>query len=153
MTAVVGIDPGAADTGIVVRSGDNPLAAEIVSRVAGSDDSSYIAEVLAAVAEVVDRYHAVVAVEGVVHPNPHVRITNISGLLGTAAVYGAVLARWPSAIVVPPKGNGKAPLSTYPEALRGPRERVGEGWRRHARSAWDVAGHATRPHLAAGVPA
>lgn len=139
MTAIVGIDPGGAHTGIVARSGAVLLAACVLSRT-GCDESLYITDVLAAITGYVEQFDAGIAIEGIVHPNPHVRIVNVAGLLDTAAVYGAVLGRWPAATIVDPGGNGSAPLSCYPWELRGAGERRGTGWRRHLRSAWDVAG-------------
>jgi hypothetical protein len=141
MTATVGIDPGGAHTGVVVRSGADLLAGCVLSRSA-CDESRYIAEVLDVITGYAEQFGADVAIEGIVHPNPHVRIVNVAGLLDTACVYGAVLGHWPAATIVDPGGNGSAPLSCYPFDLRGAGEQRGTGWRRHLRSAWDVAGAA-----------
>lgn len=142
MHIVVGVDPGGRETGIVARRGSSLVAGTVVARQAQDSDATYIADVL----EAVDSYlnaggSALVAVEGVVHPNPHVRITNIDGLLEAAKVFGAVVGRFPQAAVVEPGGNGSGPLASYPADLVGERETTGTGgWRRHLRSAWDVAG-------------
>jgi len=155
--AVVGVDPGANETGVVARRGGELLAAEIVSR-GRAPDGQYLALVLACVGAMVQLCDAaVVAVEGLVHPRAYrggdLQMVNVSGLLGTAAVYGAVLARWPSAVVVAPAGHGSSPLAAYPQALLGRNERRGTGRRRHARSAWDIAGAAARLGVVSRVPA
>lgn len=87
-----------------------------------------------------------VAVEGVQKPSPfmgksgNVSFTNVNGLLGTAMVFGAVLALLP-ALVVPPGGNGSDPMIAYPLPLRATRGKGAGGDKlRHERSAWDVAG-------------
>lgn len=149
---VIGVDPGGRQTGIVVRYGDNCLAADLVTRdgpeaFPGAD---YLAEVVDAIGGLIvygrDQIcgddtcaPAVVAVEGVVHPSGHVRMINAAGLLGTATVLGAVLAHYPAALVVPPAGNGAGPRSAYPAVLWPPTEKRGTGRCRHLRSAWDIA--------------
>lgn len=153
MTPVVlGVDPGGRQTGLVVRYGSACLAADLVTRdgpetFPGAD---YLAEVVEAIGgllvyasqdlpELAGAGWPLVAVEGVVHPNGHVRMINAAGLLGTATVLGAVLAHFPAALVVPPAGNGAGPRSAYPAALWPPTEKRGAGRCRHLRSAWDIA--------------
>lgn len=144
----VGIDPGGSETGIIARHGDRCLYRSVVTR----DDlqmGDYIAEVISvvvdALAEVdpVDVLEDPVSVEGLTTPNPHIGMTSVRGLLDTAQVLGAVLAHWPTAVVVPPAGNGSAPLAAYPADLRPIRgQGKGRDRLRHCRSAWDIAGAA-----------
>lgn len=149
---IIGVDPGGRQTGLVVRYGDNCLAADLVTRdgpelFPGAD---YLAEVVDAIGglivyasqdlpELADAAPPRIAVEGVVHPSGHVRMINAAGLLGTATVLGAVLAMFPSAFVVAPAGHGAGPRSAYPLKLWPPTEKRGAGKCRHLRSAWDIA--------------
>lgn len=142
-TPVVGVDPGGRQTGVVARCGPQPLFACIVTRADPENvpTAAYVAEVTGAVADALDAIggQALVAVEGVVHPTGHVRMVNVTGLLGAAVVLGGVLAAFPAAVVVPPGGHGAGPLGAYPDDLCGPRESKGTGRHRHVRSAYDVA--------------
>lgn len=141
---VVGVDPGHSETGIVLRLGDELLEHSTVIR-DDEPDGRYVDRVNAVVNTRSELHkNCLVAVEGVRAPNPHVgRVTNVTGLLGTAIVLGGVLAWWPDALVIPPGGNGSGPLAAYPEALRPTRGRgAGKDNLRHERSAWDVAGAA-----------
>ena len=142
---VLGIDPGGTQTGLVVvelpaRRGETPSVARavLVERAAEQGEREYVGEVVGVVRELAEGCE-VVGVEGLTVPTPHLRVIALSGLLGAACVLGAVLATVPSAVVVPPGGNGSGPLRAYPAELVGPGERSGAGWRRHLRSAWDVA--------------
>lgn len=142
---VIGVDPGGRNTGIVARRKQELLGFEMVQR-SGTDKlpgATYLRHVLAAVAELAamhtDVATGVIAVEGINRPSPHVRVTDPTGLLGTAMTLGAVLGYWPDAVVVPPSHHGDAPLRFYPGELVGPRERAGGGRLRHCRSAWDIA--------------
>lgn len=150
--AVIGVDPGGRQTGLVVRCGDSCLAADLVTREGPETfpEADYLGEVVEAIGGLVvyasqdlpELFGAGwprVAVEGVVHPNGHVRMINAAGLLGTATVLGAVLAHFPAALVVPPAGHGAGPRQAYPAALWPPTEKRGAGRCRHLRSAWDIA--------------
>lgn len=143
MTAVVGVDPGGRQTGVVARDESGFVWAATITRDdAGSTPGvDYFGEVVAAVTDAAGRLSGtvLVAVEGVVHPNGHVRMMNVTGLLGTAMVLGALMQEFPAAVVVPPGGHGAGPLDAYPAVLRGPRELKGKGRFRHVRSAWDIA--------------
>jgi hypothetical protein len=147
---VIAADPGARWTGVVARRGNDLLDAVTVERTTDEGDlgvgQDYLAAVLAAV-DLMSRdfaADAVVAVEGLRRPSPHVRVTNPEAVMGAAMVLGAVLGAWPRAVVVPPGRHGSAPLAVYPPRLVGVRERAGTGSLRHVRSAWDVAGSAGR---------
>lgn len=160
---VVGVDPGGADTGIVIRRGDllvwratthrrdQPLKAYLAAVVRDLADS-----IVGAREFVSDAGGWLLAVEDVVEPKPQIRITNVRGLLDTAIVLGAVLdsvlvltvacglgatidEEMPSVIVRPGR-HGQGPLAAYPEELRPTRGRgMGKDKLRHMRSAWDIA--------------
>mgnify|MGYP007071578864 CR=1 FL=1 len=142
---IVGVDPGGATTGIVKRDGTKLLAATLVTN--DGDFDAYLADVEAALEPLTVVGH--LAVEDLTHPNPHLGLANVTGLLGTAQVLGLVrhlAAGWVEAgdlegwVLVPPAGHGSAPLRSYPAPLVGERETKGTGRLRHARSAWDIAG-------------
>lgn len=138
MLTIVGVDPGGRYTGVVSKVGDDVRAACVLTRTTGDKlpDQRYLTEVIDEVSA--QNEHAdVIAVESLNEPTGQLRIINVMGLLGTAMVLGAVMARWPRAIVVPPGDNGKLPDVAYPEAIRRYR-RLG-GPTDHARSAYDVA--------------
>jgi hypothetical protein len=153
---IVGVDPGGAWCGIVVRRGADAVWVDAVHRGDEVGDAGWLAHVRAslnaamaqaasldaALAEAAGlrQGKGLLAVEDVVAPNPHVRVTNVAALLGTAKVVGMVLAVHPTAILVRPGGHGSAPLASYPPNLVGDRERAGSGRLKHARSAYDVAG-------------
>ena len=158
---IVGVDPGGRVTGIVARHRDRLIAHDVIARDGRVNartiaDAGYAWRVLSGVE---DAYHQAsklarqiafnpvglrlcVAVEGLTPPTPHRGMTNPAGTLAAAVVLGAVLGRWPGAVVVPPGGHGAGPLAAYPAELAGPGEKAGTGVLRHARSAWDVAGAA-----------
>lgn len=155
---VVGIDPGGRDTGIVAISPDGTVRTAAVTNPGEllPLPAGYLADVLAAVAELVAGRHAIIRVEDVKRPNWHVAkdakrgaATNPTGLLATAQVLGAIRAVYRNAELVPPGGNGSKPLGAYPLALVGDRERTTPGWelkigqgkKRHLRSAWDIANY------------
>ena len=145
---VVGVDPGGRQTGLVVRWGDELLAADLITRDGPEvfPGAAYLIEVIDAVGglavyagqEAPDA-RRVIAVEGVVHPSGHVRMINAAGLLGTATVLGAILASWPAALVVPPAKHGGGPRQAYPNPIWPPGDKKGTGRYRHVRSAWDIA--------------
>lgn len=162
MTVVVGVDPGSRTTAVVAVElpSRDPLEMVLV-RNEGEllpMPPGYLADVVAQVRGVVDRHGGgVVRVEGVNRPSWHVggrgggSASNPTGLLGTAMVFGAVVAAveaWDGVEVevIAPSRNGSRPLGVYPEVLVGPGERrgvwqtrTGTGKLRHARSAYDVA--------------
>lgn len=80
----------------------------------------------------------IVAVEAVTPPAGAPGIISLAGLLATTATVGAILGRWPAAVLVPPAGHGSGPPSAYPPLLRPKAARLG-GPSTHARSAWDIA--------------
>lgn len=60
-----------------------------------------------------------------------------AGVIAAGVVLGAVLAAYPSAVVVDPGGNGSNPVDTYPTGIRKGAKLGGPST--HARSAFDVA--------------
>lgn len=147
-TIIVGVDPGGHDTGIVVRQRDCLLWSDTVRRSPDEPVVHYALRVLqsveAAIAEAAgeDAGRGLLAVEDVVDPNPHVRLTNPRGLIDTAIVVGVIVGRHP-VVLVPPGGHGTGPLGWYPATLRPTRgQGRGKDRLRHVRSAWDVAGAA-----------
>lgn len=153
MRAVVGIDPGGRNTGLVVMV-DGRLAGGTVIVRKGKDplpDAAYLLEVLEMASGYVDAgdnasrgLGAIVAVEGLTKPTGF-RASGGKGLLnpldlaGPAMVIGAVLAHWPGAIIVPPGGNGSKPLYSYPPEIQPRAGGKGSDRNAHARSAWDIA--------------
>ena len=152
MTVVLGVDPGAMSTGLVVRQGDALGAHTTVVRQARWSRAEWIEAVLDAVVSASAGVE-LVCVEDVNTPTPALRkkLIDPTPLLDTAAIAGAV-AGWawsgPLDVVwVPPYHNGHGHRSAYPPALWGPREGdAGTGVLRHCRSGWDVAGMGLRIH-------
>lgn len=143
MRTVVGVDPGGRSTGMVIRGGDTLVRACVMKR-AGADKlptPDYLTEVFLGVDEYLEIAgdDALLAVEGLVHPEPHMELMNVLGLIGTGMVLAVVIAMWPEAIVVRPSKHGSLPPAAYPEQLRPRASRLG-GESKHARSAWDIAG-------------
>lgn len=155
---MIGIDPGGRSTGIVARPHarhDSPcLFACVIVREDHQEMVDYLLEIFDAIkdAQAADRgpHAGEIAVEDAQAPtgwNAGERAPiDPAGLLGTARILGGIEGRWPNRHLVAPGGHGALPLELYPNLLRGPREKIGTGRRRHARSAWDIAGVAlTRP--------
>lgn len=161
---VVGVDPGARQTGLAVVTGDGRtlLASSTIvrdGRIAELlvPDERYLANVVGALRDACRAWGPeIVAVELVSRPRQHLNgglarggkggaAADPSALLATATVIGAIAGRsWTPAdlVLVPPGGNGGRPVGAYPPELRGPREQlhtVGTGKLRHERSAYDVA--------------
>lgn len=140
---IIAVDPGGTESGIVLRRGDELVYHATIKE---SDPLEHIRRLLWGLDQAYQHDPtADFAVEDVTQPNPHMGLTNVKGLIGTARTLGAVLAWGADAdvILVPPGGNGSGPLTAYPPALR-PTRGLGRGkdGLRHCRSAWDVAGAA-----------
>lgn len=169
MSAWIGVDPGYA-TGFAVRRGGALLAWDIVTargpvgpgevlNVATLDRIVAVVVRLAGVA-VKDAPGEVVrvAVEGLNRPGGFIggnrTFVRPGDLLAPAVVLGLIRGVWPTAYVVPPARHGRDLLGAYPPDLITPGERRHGIDRaapqsssvRHARSAWDIAGHAARLH-------
>jgi hypothetical protein len=157
---VVGVDPGAVDTGIAVIQGaygrpPRLLASATIHRPRAGEDlldvpPAYLRDVLSTILEAIRDFDADrVAVEGVKRPswrvNGKVKPLDPTAIMATSIVLGAILGRaWSAELVVVPVGrNGNAlPLTAYPAPLA--TNGKGMDKRRHERSAVDVALRALR---------
>lgn len=157
---VLGVDPGARQTGLaVVGPTGELLASATVDRPTGPTDPdlllvprSYLARVLGACVEAV-REHGVdlIGVERVKRPawrvGGKVKPLDPSAIMATSIVLGAILGRqWTVpvvAIAVQSNGNLR-PLPHYPAPLA--TNGRGHDKRRHERSAYDVADRARATH-------
>jgi hypothetical protein len=158
MTLVLGVDPGAAATGLVLADvGMSGSASalrlqdwKVVKRSADMTLSDYVRAVLLA-ADLLGGYlsASLLAVEDVTPPNVwhegKRQVLKPDYLIPMSAALGAFIA-WAQyegvpCVLVPPGHNGSGPLSAYPPELVGPREKglTGTGILNHCRSAWDVA--------------
>jgi hypothetical protein len=149
---ILAVDPGARETGIVLVEGDRLLRHAVVRRESGLDEGLVDPAHLRAVIGMAEGQlnmegalgSAVVAVEALEGPNPHLGMTNAAGQIATAAVAGAV-AGWAivhglEVVVVSPARHGSSSIRAYPKELQGEREGpAGTGILRHCRSAYDVA--------------
>lgn len=142
---ILGVDPGGRHTGIVWRDGDVLLDWRLSVRQDNGrlPDGRYVRQVLHDCLACVDRTEPDlygVAVEGVAwwpkkKGGPP---RNQTGLYGTAIIIGALLARWPNAVLVD-SGRGAAGLhpQAYPEQIRPPVNGRGKDRLSHVRAAWD----------------
>lgn len=145
---VVGVDPGSRNTGVAVRRLDQLLWGALERRgdLGALPGPDYLVEVLTTVERALEigaevtTGDVLLCVEAVTPPNPHLGITNTTGVLGTAMVVGALLGYFEEVLLVPTGAHGSGPREAYPPGLWGVRERTGGGRYRHVRSAWDIAG-------------
>ena len=149
MKPVVGVDPGAKETGIVLIRRSKLLKACTITRPNGTGipEPDYLTEII----DTITGYttpDTVISAESLVAPNPHMGLTSVTPLLAAAVVLVAILHTWPDTLLIRPNKNGSRPLSTYPPELR-PTRGKGKGTDklRHVRSAFDVAitAQKTRP--------
>jgi len=155
MTVVLGVDPGATNTGLVLRKDDLVVDVATVVRPKDETDVDYLKRVrteLLVIARHNNQPGFLVGVEAVKAPkafiNGRMKFTDPGPAIGTALVAGllvglALQLGW-HVVLVPPMRNGSSPLSSYPARLVGEREKSGGGKLRHARSAYDVAGAAAQ---------
>ena len=141
---ILSFDPGSRHSGVIVRRGEELVDWRVVKRRSdGPDvDGAYLREVV----EIGESF-----IEAALHDLDDVPVTAVEGLAwwpqkgvprnqlhlySTAMVVGAILYRWPDAIVVP-SGRGVAMLHewSYPAAIR-PKGQ-GKGVKVHARASWD----------------
>lgn len=158
MNAYLGIDPGAVETGMVLREGSNVLGYRLLRLPDYKNHpgpwqnpfGAYLVDIVQHVTMFIELatakdYAVKIRCEGVNKPNPHVgnkdgpRFIDPMPLVDTGQVIGAIRARYPETLIVAPGGNGSNPLMTYPSILVGKRETKGTGRKRHLRSAWDVS--------------
>ena len=160
MRTVLGIDPGARATGLCVLSGDEIIAHRTITSGGAYFPAQrlYVRDVVTTAVLLHDLYEAeLIAIETITRPSWHMKgraAVDPTALLATAEVLGAVLGvDWPVNVTqIRPNKNGSQPLGAYPGVLVSPAERRKAGWEarigggqlRHARSAYDVARHATK---------
>lgn len=161
---ILGVDPGARETGLVLTYGDRLLGHRLaiapdVLDMRNPVDPVYLELVIATTEELLDETATeavtpsgadLLAIEAVHPPNGHLGMTNVAGALGLAAVTGALIG-WAQGedlpvMAIDTDGHGQGPLLGYPKDLVGPMEKKGTGVLRHCRSAYDVA-LAARWHL------
>lgn len=152
MTVVIGIDPGATNTGVSVRNGDKVLLSSTYVKPKDMAPITWAVEVAQRVQEeVINLYpDALIGIEGVTVPNAYnqgkLALNSPKYIIWTALVVGAIAVNNPNAVIVRPGKNGSQDLSSYPAELIGRRPKdlagvsVGSGTRNHEKSAYDVAG-------------
>lgn len=154
-STVMGIDPGARYTGIIVRDNDEPIYSGIFVRPADMTSTNWALESVRLAVEVYEEYKPThIALEGISDPKGFYKgqqaAINPKDIIRTGVVLGALVATWPEAIIVDPGGNGDRHESFYPDALNGRRPKTlagsnkGANTRKHEKSAYDVAGKAMR---------
>lgn len=150
---MMGIDPGAQYTGIVVRDNDIPLYSGIFVRPEGMEDVPWALECVRLCEQVHAEYKPTyVSIEKVVEPKGFHKGNqapiNPKHIIKTAIVLGALALHWPDAILIDPGGNGDLDNTFYPDVLNGSRPKTlagsnkGANTRKHEKSAYDVAGKA-----------
>lgn len=152
---VIGVDPGAQYTGIVVRDGDAVLHASTLVRPSKDTTPLEFARFVVNFLrdELVPQFpNALMGVEGVSDPKGYNRgqraSINPKYVMRMAVVAGGVAVAFPDAVEIPPGGNGTQHISQYPDCLIGrrpkdlPGSNKGAGTRSHEQSAYDVAGKA-----------
>lgn len=155
VATVLGIDPGARYTGIIVRDNDEPIYSAIFVRPVDMGSTDWALESVRLSLEVYETYQPThVALEGISDPKGFYKgqqaAINPKDIIRTGVVLGALVATWPEAIIVDPGGNGDRHESFYPDALNGRRPKTlagsnkGANTRKHEKSAYDVAGKAMR---------
>lgn len=150
---ILGVDPGARYTGVVIRDGDVPLLSTTLVRPDDMSQTGWALHCVSELRKIVNQLPKVilpVAVEGVTAPKGFVRGRRApldpKDIMFAAVVLGAVIATWPDAVIIPPGGNGSQHITQYPPVLVGRRPKDlpgstnGAGTRDHEQSAYDVAG-------------
>lgn len=155
---IIGIDPGAKYTGVVIRDGDAILHASTLVRKEAQDSTTWALAVIRDIKNILAEHTSLmpVAVEGINDPKGFHRgqraAINPKDIIRAGIVLGAVIATWPDAIVVPPGNNGSQHYTHYPADLIGrrpadlPGSSNNAGTRDHEQSAYDVAGKGARIH-------
>jgi hypothetical protein len=152
---VIGVDPGARYTGVVVRDGDAVLLASTLVRPDSVESGTEWALLVVAQLQAIMREFPVtmpMGVEGISDPkgfqNGKKAAINPKDIIRAGIVLGAVVAMWPQAVIVQPGNNGSKHYSHYPASLIGrrpadlPGDSQSAGTRGHEQSAYDVAGTA-----------
>lgn len=175
MSLWIGIDPGHTFTGVVLRDGRDLLAHITLTRDTVESPIGVGPRWWDEITEAIDvqqraaaramsergRTWGGVAIEGINvstgFRDGKKQFAKPEHLMGLAATYGAIVARYPDITIVPPGGNGSGMLAGYPEQLVTPAERRKGLMRKalkgskvsHCRSSWDVAGLGERAVRAA----
>lgn len=150
---IIGVDPGARYTGVIVRDGDAILHCSTFVRPqdmhSGTEWALSVVDQLAIVLKDFP-ITMPMAIEGISDPKGFHQgkraAINPKDIIRAAIVLGAVVGVYPKAIVIPPGGNGSLHYSHYPATLIGkrPADLPGSsqkaGTRGHEQSAYDVAG-------------
>ncbi len=160
---VLGVDPGANATGVIVRAGDELAYGTTAVRNQGETVEQYAIGVVELVAEITARFaglldgRPLVAIEAVLAPNVWINgervVLHPQSVMDTCIVAGHI-AGWATAEQldlnrVRPGHNGQGFMGAYPAELRPTRGKgAGKDRLRHVRSAWDVAGAAARKTVA-----
>lgn len=149
---VIGVDPGARYTGVVIRDGDVVLHASTLLREKDVDAVAWARQVVADITVILaDLDPMPMGIEGVSDPKGFTHgnrdAINPAHIMRAAVVLGAVAQAFPSAVIIAPGGNGSQHVSHYPASLRGRRPgslpgTTSGGTRGHEQSAYDVAGKA-----------
>lgn len=148
---ILGVDPGARYTGIVIRDGDVVLFAETLVRDIKVLPGEWARIVVAFLKNIQKEWGDLpMGVEGVTDPKGFKggerAAINPAHIMRAAVVFGAVAAVWEESVIIPPGGNGSLHASHYPPVLKGRRPKElpgnsnGAGTRAHEQSAYDVAG-------------
>jgi hypothetical protein len=153
---IIGVDPGARYTGVVVRDGDVVLHSSTLVRPqdleSGTDWALMVVE---QIREIMKEFPTTMpmGVEGISDPKgfQHGKkaAINPKDIIRAGIVLGAVVATWPKSIIIAPGNNGSQHYSHYPAELIGrrpadlPGASQGAGTRNHEQSAYDVAGKAS----------
>lgn len=155
---VLGVDPGARYTGVVLRDGDAVLYSTTLVRDVNKKDPvewmRLVVEDLKGILVTACPANTRMGIEGVSAPkgfkNGERASINPEYIIFAAVVLGGVAAEWPDALIIPPGRNGSEHITHYPPALVGrrpadlPGSSNGAGTRDHEQSAYDVAGKAAR---------
>lgn len=150
---VLGIDPGARYTGVVLRDNDTVLFSSILVRPKEMEPLPWAVSVVEQIKEIHHAFpNAKVAIEGISDPKGFNRgkraAINPRDIMRAAAVAGGCAVAFVDSVIIPPGGNGSQDISQYPDCLIGrrpkdlPGSNKGAGTRSHEQSAFDVAGKA-----------
>lgn len=155
---IVGIDPGARYTGLVVRDGDAVLHSSTLVRPQDMSSTDWAITCLTGIQTILKDFPRTIpiAIEGISDPKGFYRgqraAINPRDIIRAGVVLGALVATYPTAVIVPPGNNGSQHYSHYPDSLIGrrpadlPGDTNGAGTRDHEQSAYDVAGKGARIH-------
>lgn len=150
---VIGVDPGARYTGVVVRDADLPIWVGTLVRpddMSGPEWAVSVVDQLRSILEENSWESIPMGIEGVNDPKGFHKgkkaALNPKDIIRAGMVVGAVYSAWRGAYIIPPGGNGTQHISHYPDSLVGRRPKTlpgaiqGAKTRNHEQSAYDVAG-------------